>query len=300
MHGDLFLTKWKCVIFPDLNCDQLNSFQYCVNHFPTGSHISSWSNFLRDFCFVYHCATCQNWRVSSKCQVGNNRGYVYCKCWHIHSLVHVPIGTINKLYLSGAASTHKWRTTIISQVSEVILGVQSWKSPKETAWRLTASPIWMSHEHSTNTRRNDDGFQRRWVAPKLDAPDDSPSSIAGTVPPLYREVFDVCSHNGEPVHRDVYQCLLSQCNLSTGQLKVIWDLAGPSQGLITRTNLYKTLALVAWAQQGKTLSEKLFNSSAGKGEFFLRVLSQSDWSYCRISDAKYWWFNSSQKSSFAT
>jgi sorting nexin-8 len=78
----------------------------------------------------------------------------------------------------------------------------------------------------------------------------------------------VCSHNGEPVHRDVYQCLLSQCNLSTGQLKVIWDLAGPSQGLITRTNLYKTLALVAWAQQGKTLSEKLFNSSAGKGEFF--------------------------------
>jgi sorting nexin-8 len=45
---------------------------------------------------------------------------------------------------------------------------------------------------------------------------------------------------------------------------VIWDLAGPSQGLITRTNLYKTLALVAWAQQGKTLSEKLFNSSAGK------------------------------------
>ncbi|RZB41738.1 sorting nexin-8 [Asbolus verrucosus] len=87
---------------------------------------------------------------------------------------------------------------------------------------------------------------------------------AGTVPPMYRETFDVCSHNGKPIHRDVYQCLLSQCSLSTSQLKVIWNLAGPSQGFITRTNLYKTLALVAWAQQGKALTEKLFDNSAGK------------------------------------
>lgn len=97
------------------------------------------------------------------------------------------------------------------------------------------------------------------------------------MPPLYREVFEVCSRNGEPVQRDVYQCFLSQCNLNSAQLKQIWDMAGPPQGLINRTNLYKTLALVAWAQQGKVLSEKLFDNATIKGfnhilEFFNSII----------------------------
>lgn len=53
--------------------------------------------------------------------------------------------------------------------------------------------------------------------------------------------------------------------MESGQLKLIWDIAGPPQGAITRTSLYRSLALVAWAQQGKLLSEKLLDNFSGKG-----------------------------------
>lgn len=68
------------------------------------------------------------------------------------------------------------------------------------------------------------------------------------------------------MHRDVFQALLSQSNLSGPILRTIWDLTGPPQGLITRTNFYKTLALLAWSQQGKTPSDKLFDHFTGKGK----------------------------------
>lgn len=88
------------------------------------------------------------------------------------------------------------------------------------------------------------------------------------MPAIYREIFETCSSNGEPIHRDVFKELLSICKLETTTLKIIWDLTGPSQGLITRTNLYKALALVAWAQEGKTPSNKLFENFSAKGRFF--------------------------------
>ncbi|KAJ8951556.1 hypothetical protein NQ318_020430 [Aromia moschata] len=87
---------------------------------------------------------------------------------------------------------------------------------------------------------------------------------SAAVPPLYREIFDICSNDGQPIHRDVYQCFLSQCKLSSSQLKTIWDLAGTSQGYVNRTTFYKTLALVAWAQQGKQLSDKLLDNCVEK------------------------------------
>lgn len=87
---------------------------------------------------------------------------------------------------------------------------------------------------------------------------------SGEVPALYRDIFETCSHNGEPIHRDIYQNLLSCCKLDSVKLKTIWDLAGPPQGVITRTNLYKTLALIAWAQQGKNMSEQLFENFGGQ------------------------------------
>ncbi|KAJ8923378.1 hypothetical protein NQ315_001936 [Exocentrus adspersus] len=83
---------------------------------------------------------------------------------------------------------------------------------------------------------------------------------SATIPPLYREIFDICSNDGEPIHEEVYHCLLLQCKLSREQLKTIWDLAGVSRGYVGRTNLYKTLVLVAYAQQGKQLSNKLFDN----------------------------------------
>ncbi|KAJ8927837.1 hypothetical protein NQ314_019639 [Rhamnusium bicolor] len=92
---------------------------------------------------------------------------------------------------------------------------------------------------------------------------------------IISEIFDICSNDGEPIHRDVYQCLLSYCKLSSAQLKTICDLTGTPQGYVNRTNLYKTLALVAWAQQGKHLSDKLFDNCVGKDQSQIAVNSQN-------------------------
>ncbi|XP_066246179.1 sorting nexin-8-like isoform X1 [Euwallacea similis] len=91
--------------------------------------------------------------------------------------------------------------------------------------------------------------------------------FSSAIPVLYRDLYETCSNNDEPIHKDIYQALLSQCNLDAAQLKIIWDLVGPSkcpQGIVNRTNFYKTLALVAWAHQGKTISEKLFDTFTGE------------------------------------
>lgn len=87
----------------------------------------------------------------------------------------------------------------------------------------------------------------------------------GSIPVYYRDIYNLCSPNGETIHRDVFQTLLSQSKLSGPILRTIWDLTGPPQGVVTRTNFYKTLALLAWAQQGKDPSDKLFDNFNGKG-----------------------------------
>ncbi|KAL1494219.1 hypothetical protein ABEB36_009848 [Hypothenemus hampei] len=83
------------------------------------------------------------------------------------------------------------------------------------------------------------------------------------IPVTYRDLYNKCSYNDEPIHKDVYKALLSKSNLDDAQLKIVWDLVGPSkqtQGVVNRTNFYKTLALIAWAQQGKSISDKLFDT----------------------------------------
>lgn len=97
--------------------------------------------------------------------------------------------------------------------------------------------------------------------------------VLGRVPLIYSEIFDTCSINGDPIIRDIYHSLLTQCNLNVTQLKTIWDLiVGPStnQQNITRTNFYKTLALIGWAQQGKDITEKLFLNTTDKGIYLLK------------------------------
>ncbi|KAG5873213.1 hypothetical protein JTB14_005668 [Gonioctena quinquepunctata] len=87
---------------------------------------------------------------------------------------------------------------------------------------------------------------------------------SASIPHFYRNCFDICSNDGEPVHSEVYKCLLSRCKLSAPQIQSICDLKGTSEMSVTRTNFYKTLALVAWAQQGKHLSSKLFDNCVEK------------------------------------
>lgn len=76
----------------------------------------------------------------------------------------------------------------------------------------------------------------------------------------------MCSCNGEPVSKEVFQCLLSRFEFDKSALKAIWDLTAGSSDRINRTNFYKGLALIAWIQQGKTPCEKLFENFSGDGK----------------------------------
>lgn len=89
---------------------------------------------------------------------------------------------------------------------------------------------------------------------------------SASIPVVYRELYNKCSNNDNSIQKEVYQAFLSQCNLESSSLKIIWNLVGPSKdshGTVNRTNFYKTLALIAWAQQGKSISNKLFDSFTG-------------------------------------
>lgn len=48
------------------------------------------------------------------------------------------------------------------------------------------------------------------------------------------------------------------------------------QGYLSRTGLYKALALVAFAQQGKTVSEKLIQNFTGEGMYFAKGFLKTD------------------------
>ena len=55
----------------------------------------------------------------------------------------------------------------------------------------------------------------------------------------------------------------------------IWELVDTRQGYLSRTGLYKALALVAFAQQGKSVSEKLIQNFTGEGmiNYFFKKLA---------------------------
>lgn len=87
----------------------------------------------------------------------------------------------------------------------------------------------------------------------------------GSVPSYYRDIFDLCSVSGAGVERDVFQTLLRLSGLESSHLERIWELSGPGRGPVTRSNVFKCLALMAWAQQGKDPSWKLLDNFAGQG-----------------------------------
>lgn len=86
----------------------------------------------------------------------------------------------------------------------------------------------------------------------------------GTVPPFYREMYDiVCPNQENVVDQDMFIKLLMKSSLPKQILSQIWDLVDSRQGYLSRTGLYKALALVAFAQQGKAVGEKLLQNFAG-------------------------------------
>ncbi|CAG9865278.1 unnamed protein product [Phyllotreta striolata] len=87
---------------------------------------------------------------------------------------------------------------------------------------------------------------------------------SASIPTFYRQAYDACSIDGQTVLREVFETLLSQFKLSPAQIEKIHNVAGVSEGDVNRTNFYKTLALAAWSQQGKQITDKLFDNCAEK------------------------------------
>ncbi len=50
----------------------------------------------------------------------------------------------------------------------------------------------------------------------------------------------------------------------------IWEAVDNPQGYLTRTGLYKALALTALAQQGKSINDKILESFSDQGKFTIR------------------------------
>ncbi|KAF3421369.1 hypothetical protein E2986_02745 [Frieseomelitta varia] len=84
----------------------------------------------------------------------------------------------------------------------------------------------------------------------------------GCIPAFYREVYEkICSPTSGTVEREVFKSLLVKSQLSSSVLSQIWELVDSKTGYLTRSGLYKGLALVAFAQQGKHPSDKLLENS---------------------------------------
>ncbi|XP_076460047.1 sorting nexin-8-like [Babylonia areolata] len=86
----------------------------------------------------------------------------------------------------------------------------------------------------------------------------------GSVPPFYREVYDIVCPNQEQVDRDLFVQLLVRSSLPKTVIMQIWDAVDTSSGLMTRNGLYKALALTALAQQGKAINDKLLETFSGQ------------------------------------
>nr|CAD7395917.1 unnamed protein product [Timema cristinae] len=88
----------------------------------------------------------------------------------------------------------------------------------------------------------------------------------GSVPPYYREVYDICAPTGSSVSKDFFTKLLVKSGLPSQTLSLIWELVDAKQGSLPRSSLYKALALVALAQQGRQPSAKLLDNFSGEGD----------------------------------
>ncbi|KAL8593278.1 hypothetical protein ACOMHN_009931 [Nucella lapillus] len=83
---------------------------------------------------------------------------------------------------------------------------------------------------------------------------------SGSVPAFYREIYDIVCPHQERVDRDLFVQLLVRSSLPKAVILQIWDAVDTQNGKMSRNGLYKALALVALAQQGKPLNDKLLET----------------------------------------
>nr|XP_055046561.1 sorting nexin-8a [Misgurnus anguillicaudatus] len=83
----------------------------------------------------------------------------------------------------------------------------------------------------------------------------------GSVPAYYREVHQaICSRTDERVHIDVFHRLLSRTSLPITVQNQITENISNDDGFLNKVSLYKGLAFIALAQQGKPPSPKLLEN----------------------------------------
>ncbi|XP_030646104.1 sorting nexin-8a [Chanos chanos] len=83
----------------------------------------------------------------------------------------------------------------------------------------------------------------------------------GTVPPYYREVYQaISSRADERVQIDVFHRLLNRTELPIAVQNQIIEHVDTGEGFLSKLSLYKGLALIALAQQGKQPSPKLLEN----------------------------------------
>ncbi|XP_067671895.1 sorting nexin-8-like [Haliotis asinina] len=88
--------------------------------------------------------------------------------------------------------------------------------------------------------------------------------VSGSVPPLYREVYEIVCPNQEHVDRELFVQMMVKSSLPKQTIMQIWDAVDRNQGSLSRNGLYKALALTALAQQGKAINEKFLDSFSGQ------------------------------------
>ncbi|CDQ92279.1 unnamed protein product [Oncorhynchus mykiss] len=85
--------------------------------------------------------------------------------------------------------------------------------------------------------------------------------LSGSVPPYYREVYEaIRSKIEERVQVEVFQRLLSRTDLPSAVQGQIAEHVDYTDGFLSKLSLYKALALIALAQQGKQPSPKLLEN----------------------------------------
>ncbi|XP_061905924.1 sorting nexin-8-like isoform X1 [Entelurus aequoreus] len=83
----------------------------------------------------------------------------------------------------------------------------------------------------------------------------------GSVPAYYREVYEaICCRNDEKVQVEVFHRLLERTKLSKAVQAQIVEHVHSTDGFLSKLTLYKMLALIAIAQQGKQPSPKVLEN----------------------------------------
>ncbi|XP_048846234.1 sorting nexin-8a [Brienomyrus brachyistius] len=83
----------------------------------------------------------------------------------------------------------------------------------------------------------------------------------GSVPPYYREVYEaLCSKKDEKIQAQVFQRLLRKAELPVAVQNQISEQVDCGDGSLSKLSLYRGLALIAFAQQGKQPTPKLLEN----------------------------------------